>query len=189
MVASLGPVSPLSTILQEATASGNPKWLRWESINGAQIAVFSFAVEKKKTHYTINYCCFPDTMTAGLLSSSGRGISASTGNLQTANDWKNFKVSAGYHGELFIDPNSGTIVRTITQADFKPSDFVHYEYIRTDYAPLPAGGKTLFVPVRSFTIAEIVPNGDSFAAHYSVRHSLVTQDYKDYQLAGATAHK
>jgi len=189
IVASVGPSLSLNTIVQEATASGSLKWLRWESINGAQIAVFSFAVEKKKTHYTINYCCFPDTMTAGLLSSSGRGISASTGNLQTANDWKNFKVSAGYHGELFIDPNSGTIVRTITQADFKPSDFVHYEYIRTDYAPLPAGGKTLFVPVRSFTIAEIVPNGDSFAAHYSVRHSLVTQDYKDYQLAGATAHK
>ena len=39
------------------------------------------------------------------------------------------------------------------------------------------------VPVRSFTISEVVPNGDSFAAKYAVRHSFVTQDYKDYQLA------
>jgi len=45
------------------------------------------------------------------------------------------------------------------------------------------GGKVLVVPVRSFTISEVVPNGDSFAAKYAVRHSFVTQDYKDYQLA------
>jgi tetratricopeptide (TPR) repeat protein len=194
MVASVGPALSLDTILQEATGSGTLKWLRWESINGIQIAVYSFTVDKKKTHYAINYCCFPETMTAGVMHFSSSGSAASggsgtvaKGNLQTANDWKNFKTTAGYHGELFLDPASGTIVRTVTQADFKPSDFVHYEYIRTDYAPVPAGGKSLFVPVRTFTIAEIVPNGDSFAAHYAVRHNLVTQDYKDYQLVHANA--
>jgi hypothetical protein len=43
--------------------------------------------------------------------------------------------------------------------------------------------------VRSFTIAEVVPNGDSFATHFAVRNDLVTEDFKDYQLAGATAQK
>ena len=194
MVASVGPAISLNTILQDATGSGTLQWIRWESINGIQIAVYSFTVDKKKTHYAINYCCFPETMTAGVMHFSSSGSAASggsgtvaKGNLQTANDWKNFKTTAGYHGELFLDPQSGIIVRTVTQADFKPSDFIHYEYIRTDYAPVPAGGKSHFVPVRSFTIAEVVPNGDSFAAHYAVRHNLVTQDYKDYQPTHGTA--
>ena len=191
-VISLGAGMNLSTILQEATANGNLKWLRWESINGKQAAVYSFAIDKKKTHFAVNYCCFPNTDTAGLVnygSGPSTGGGATGSNFQTVSEWKPFKSSLGYHGEIFIDPETGTVVRTITMANFKPTDFVHFEAIRTDYAPRPVGGKSLVVPVRSFTIAEVVPNGDSFAAHYSVRHQFVTEDYKDYQLAGATAQK
>ena len=191
IVASVTPAQPVNTVVQEAMANGSPKWLRWESINNIQVAVFSFAVEKKKTRYGVNYCCFPDTDTAGTVnyqvSKNGPSAPSVHGNLQTASDWKNFKATGGYHGELFIDPNSGVVVRTITEAEFKPSDFVHFEDLRVDYAPMPIGGKNMVVPVRSFAITEIVPNGDSFAAHYSVRHDFVTEDYKDYQQAGGAA--
>ena len=95
-----------------------------------------------------------------------------------------FKAGSGYRGEIFIDPDLGIVIRTVTEAQFKPTDFVHAESIRTDYAPVTIGGKVLVVPIRSFTTAEIVPNGDSFAAKYAVRHTFVTQDFKDYQLAG-----
>jgi hypothetical protein len=191
-VTSVGTGIALSTILQEATASGSPKWLRWETINGKQTAVYAFAIDKKKTHFAVNYCCFPNTDTAGLVnygSGPSTGGGATGSNFQTVSEWKPFKSNVGYHGEIFIDPETGTVVRTITMANFKPSDFVHFEAIRTDYAPRPIGGKSMVVPVRSFTIVEVVPNGDSFAAHYSVRHQFVTEDYKDYQLAGATAQK
>jgi len=186
MVASVGSPLTLPTIFQEASANGNLKWLRWETVNGKQTAVFAFSIDKKKTKFAINYCCFPDTDTAGGVSygvsKSGPGPATVKGNLQTVSEWKPFKASTGYHGEIFIDPDLGVVVRTVTQADFKPSDFVHSEAIRTDYAPLTIGGKLLVVPVRSFTIAEIVPNGDSFAAKYAIRHTFVTEDYKDYQL-------
>jgi hypothetical protein len=195
MTINQAPPLALGTILQEASANGSPHWIRWETIDGKQTAVFAINVDKKKTHFAINYCCFPDTDTAGVLSFSKNSGPASTGgstakgNLQTVSEWKPFKAQIGYHGELFIDPDTGTVLRTITQADFKPTDFVHSEAIRTDYAPMPIGGKTLVVPVRTFTLAEVVPNGDSFAAKYAVRHSFITQDYKDYQPAGATASK
>jgi len=193
IVTSISPAISLNEIMQQAVSNGSPKFLRWETIDGKQIAVYSFAVDKKKTHYSVVYCCFPDTDTAGIMSSTkssaqtSGGGSTTKGNLQTVSDWKNFKSNVGYRGELFVDPDSGTVVRTITQAEFKPSDFVHYENIRTDYAPMPIGGKSLVVPIRIFTLAEVVPNGDSFAGHYSVRHDLVTQDFKDYQLASPTA--
>jgi hypothetical protein len=186
-VNSNGPGMTLNALVQEAVSNGNPKWLRWETVNGKEAAVFSFAVDKRKTHFAVNYCCFPDTDTAGLVnygSGPSTGGGATGSNFQTVSEWKPFKANTAYHGELFIDPATGVVIRTITMADFKPSEFVHYEDIRTDYEPRPIGGKTFVVPVRSFTLAEVVPNGDSFAAHYSVRHQMLTQDFKDYQLGG-----
>ena len=190
LVASVGPLLTLPQVLQEANASGTLKFLRWELINGKKTAVFSFSVDKKKTKFSVQYCCFPDTDTAGVLTTgagignpqSGGGAPAD-GNLQTISEWKPFKASAGYRGELFIDPDLGVVVRTITQADFKKSDFVHNESIRTDFGAQSIAGKTLVVPIQSITAAEIVPNGASFAAHYAVRHSFVTQTYSDYKLA------
>ena len=185
-VNSMLPFLPLNLLTSEAVSSGNPKFLRWETINGHQTAVFAFAVDKKKSHYGVNYCCFPATSNVGnVLYSGGLSHPVDNGNLSTVSDWKPFNAKSGYHGELFLDPDSGVVLRTIVEAEFKPSDFVHYEDIRIDYAPMPIGGSNLFVPVRSVIIAEVVPNGDSFASHYAVRLQLITQDYKDFQAAGA----
>ena len=40
-----------------------------------------------------------------------------------------------YHGELFVDSATGAILRLITKADLKPTDFVLQEDIRVDYSP------------------------------------------------------
>jgi hypothetical protein len=209
IVNSMLPLLPLNLLTSEAISFGNPKFLRWETITGHQTAVFAFVVDKKKSHYAINYCCFPDTESVGGglygpngtkgggASPAGGNLSANplaspkgNGNLANVSDWKPFNAKSGYHGELFLDPDSGTILRTIVQAEFKPSDFVHYENIRVDYAPMSIGGNNLYVPVRSFTIAEVVPNGDSFVSKFGDRRQFVTQDYKDFQAAaGTTAQK
>lgn len=213
LVNSMLPFLPLNLLTSEAVSLGKPKFLRWETIAGHQTAVFAFVVDKKKSHYAINYCCFPDTSSVGGGLYGGRGKSgggavpsggaglgglsaspaahpAGNGNLANVSDWKPFNAKSGYHGELFLDPDSGVVLRTIVEAEFKPSDFVHYEDIRVDYAPMSIGGKTLYVPARSFTIAETVPNGDSFASKYAVRLQFITQDYKDFQAVGdPTAQK
>ncbi len=188
IVASVGTPLALPTIVQEATASGSLKFARWETIAGKASAVFTFAVDKKKTKYNVLYCCFPDTDTLGVMS-TGAGIgnaqsgagAAANGNMQTVSEFKPFKTQVGYHGEIVIDPDTGIIVRTITQADFKKSDFVHNESIRTDYGPFQIDGKALVVPTQVFTASEVVPNGDSFASHYAVRQTFTMTDYKDYK--------
>jgi len=187
-----GPV--LTTVLQEAGDKLN--FLRWETVNGKQAAVFAFAVDKKKTHYAVNYCCFPDTDQTGSLhyamatGTSGPGGSgpantqaAAKGNLQTTTSWKNWKSTVPYHGEVFINPETGIVVRLVTQADFKTSDVVHQEDQRIDYGPIAVGGKTLIVPVKNVINTEVVPNGDSGAGKYSTRRTLFTVEYKDYQQA------
>ena len=125
-------------------AKGDLSWLRWELVNGKKTAVFSFAVPKKQSHYKVNYCCFPVMANIGGAGAVNQGtnmpaIMAQPGG--TATSFKSFKADPGYHGELFVDPETGTIVRLITKADLKPTDLVQQEDIRVDYGPVEVAGK------------------------------------------------
>jgi hypothetical protein len=198
-IALLGQGPVLSTVLREAQDSGTFGWLGWENVNGKPAAVFSYAVPKKKSHYAVDYCCFPDVsqtgkatfQSAAIGGAAGTGGGGASGNLQTTTDWHDYKAnSLPYHGELFIDPDTGIVVRLITSTEFKNTDVVHQEDERIDYGPVTLGGKPLVLPVKTVISTEVVPNGDSGSAgKYSTRHTLLTSEYKDYQLAGATAQK
>ncbi len=191
MIAIETPHPGLSTVFSEARSAGDMKFVRWEKVNGKQAAVFSFDVPKKKGHYALDVCCFPDVTQAGMVSftpatttRSPNGAGAK-GNFQTATDWNNFKTTVPYRGELFIDPESGIVVRMITSADLKPTEVVHQVDERIDYGPATVGGKTLIVPIRTIVNTEVVPNGDSGAAgRYSTRRTLFTSEFKDYEPAG-----
>ena len=176
-----GPGPVLSVILQEAADAGTLNWRRWQVIGGHNVAVFSFAVPKKKSHYEVHYCCFPITEDTGRLGYEGTGA-----NLQYNTTWKDFKSVVGYHGEFFVEPESGAIVRVVTQAELKPTDFVHQEDMRIDYGAVPVGGKPAILPVESFISNEVVPNGDSYGARYTIRHTLFHVTYGNYQPAPAS---
>ena len=188
-----GPV--LSTIMREAQESGGFTWLRWETVNGKPAAVFSFAVAKKKSHYAVDYCCFPDvdasgkaTFTSAAVGGLTGGGGGASGNFQTNTNWHDYKASGlPYHGELFADPDTGIVVRLITFAEFKNSDVVHQEDQRIDYAPVTVGDKQPVLPARTMINTEIVPNGDSGSAgKYTTRRTLLISEYKDFHLAGQT---
>jgi len=133
----------------------------------------------------VNYCCFPDVEQAGLMTysapSQGNMNSTPKGNFQTATNWKNFKSIVPYHGEIFVDPDTGIVVRLISQAEFKTSDLVHQEDERIDYGPVQVGDKILVLPVKSVINTEVVPNGDSGAGKFALRHTLFTAEYKGYK--------
>ena len=180
-----GPV--LTNVIQDAQAAGKLNWLRWETINGKAAAIFSYSVDKKKTHYAVNYCCFPNLEQAGIIRNVGGPTSAGSlgasahGNFQTSTDWKNFKATPPYHGEVFVDPDTGIVVRLITEADLKTSDLVHQEDERIDYGPVKVGEKMLVLPVKTFINTEVVPNGDSGGGKFTLRHTLFTSEYKGYK--------
>jgi hypothetical protein len=184
----VGPGPVLSAIVPEAQAAGKLNWLRWETVNGRQTAVFAFAVEKKKSHYTVNYCCFPDTDQAGMTGNRGAGggiASTSRGTLQTNTSWSPHKETAPYHGELFVDFGTGVIVRLVMLAEFKTSNVIHQEDTRIDYGPAKIADKPMILPLRTIINTEVVPTGEDFAQSFSTRRTLFTIEYKDYQLADA----
>ena len=186
-IALLGQEPVLNVVIQEAQAAGKINWLRWESVNGKTAAVYSFSVDRKKSHYAVNYCCFPDTEQAGVLRftpMTAGGSKQATGNMQTNTSYsKNFKATVPYHGEIFVDPDTGIVVRLITTAEFKSSDLVQQEEQRFDYGPVTVGAKTLVLPTKTVIKTEIVPNGDTGSGKFLLRHTLFTAEYKNYNAA------
>lgn len=197
MIQLMEPSPGLSQVFPEAQASGGFQWVRWETVNGRPAAVFSFAVQKKKTHMAVDVCCFPDVAQAGtarFTSASGFGAGqpggsagsagGAAGNLQTATSWHNYKNGVGYHGNLFVDAETGVVVRLIVEDELKQTDVVHEVDSRIDYAPVTVDGKSLIVPMRSVVLTEVVPNGDSGSAGaFSIRRTLFTSEYKNYTAA------
>ena len=174
-----GPPPSLETVMGEASANGKEVWERWQMVGGKQVAVFSIQVDKKKSHYAIDYCCFPRTDTASGVASQGT-FTPLPGEIQSVSTYRPFKKTVGYRGEVFIDPDTGATLRLILNAELKPSDFVHQEAVRMDYSPATVDGKEYLLPLASFTLSEVVPGGDSSA--YSVRHLLLNVTYTRYML-------
>jgi tetratricopeptide (TPR) repeat protein len=197
MIALREPVPGLGEVFAEAQSAGSMHWLRWEDVNGKPAAVFSFQVPKKESRFNANVCCFPEVTQAGVVQftsaamgaagAPGGGAGGASGNFQTATNWKNFKVSdLPYHGEIFIDPETGIVVRLNTEAEFKPSDVVHQEDTRVDYGPIQVGNAVAVLPIRAVTLTEVAPNGDSQAAGArTLRRTLFTSEFKGYQGDGA----
>lgn len=194
MIALREPVPSLGAIFQEARADGTIQWLRWERVGGRQVGVFSFAGSRKTPGIAVDICCFPNLTQTGVArfynpmsaaviagdEAAPGGAGGVTGNFQTSTDWRNFKADVPCHGEFFIDPATGIVVRMIVEAELKPTDVVHQVDTRIDYAPVTVGGKPLVLPVRTIVNTEVVPNGESGAGKYSTRRTLFTSEYRNY---------
>jgi hypothetical protein len=158
---------------------------RWQLIDGKKTAVFSFRVDAADSHYKVNYCCFPIVENiggAGSVNASPIVPSMMAQPGGTAVSYKPFSATPGYHGEFFVDPDTGVILRLGTSAELKPTDIVHHEDIRIDYGSVSVDGKLFVVPLRSYTLVELSPNGDALVKD-STRRALFDTTYKSYIMA------
>ncbi|HWG22079.1 MAG TPA: hypothetical protein VG225_16235 [Terracidiphilus sp.] len=181
MIAMEGQPPALNAVLQEAQAAGKINWVRWEMVNGMQTAVYSFSVDKKKSHYAVSYCCFPETSQAGNIAMRGTETAGGAGNYMNNANWKNWKGTEPYHGEIFVDPKTGVVVRLDLQAELKGSDPVRVEKQRIDYGEVKVGDKAVIVPVQTLIDTLEQPYPDSPTGRFVFRHTLFAEDYKDYQ--------
>ena len=183
MIAMLGQPPDLATVLDEAQQTGKIGWLRWETVNGKQAAVFSYDVDKKRSNDEVAYCCFPESSQPGPMQLRGTAAGGEAGNYASNTSWKIWKAKVPYRGEIFVDPNTGVVVRLITEAELKGSDPVRTEIQRIDYGPQTVGGKTIVVPVRTIVDTMEQPYPNDPQGRLIFRHTLFTEDYKDYKAA------
>jgi hypothetical protein len=109
------------------------------------MAVFRFQVPQAKSHYQ-----------------------ASSSTFATAGDLGAMAPSA-YHGELGIDPHSGTVLRLVLQADPDSGSTLQQADIMVEYGAVMIGGKEYTCPLRSVSIAAGVSPIDLSATLYVTR--------------------
>ena len=127
-----GPI--LGTVVVDAARS-KLSWSHWEKGSTGTEAVFSYAVPKAASHYEVNYCCTPKE-----------------GEVESVN-LEPFHQISGYHGEITINPQDGTIVRLSVEADLSATDPITRAALLVEYGPVEIGGKTYVCPVRSLSMS------------------------------------
>jgi hypothetical protein len=106
-----------------ANSAAKAAWSHWEIVAGKHAAVLNYSVDLAHSDFVVDWCCV---------------------------DKERRKERVAYRGAVFIDPNSGAILRISWQAlnisDLSPtrsSDTV------VDYRPVEIGGSSWLCPVRS----------------------------------------
>jgi hypothetical protein len=130
-----GVFGPITARVIVDAAAGSLSWSHWEQYPSGRRAVFKYSVPQSKSHYQVRWCCYVDK--------------------QVGNEFhlKNFEKLSGYHGEMAIDPENGTILRISMIADLDPGDPILKSSIAVSYGPVEIGGKMYNCPVKSVSLA------------------------------------
>ena len=115
-----GPI--LSSVILDAAHSATTQWSRWEEGPRGPMAVFRFRVPQTESHYEIS--------ANGMFGAMAMGPTA-------------------YHGEIGIDPTSGTILRLVLEADPDLGSSIERSDIMVEYGSVAIGDKPYTCPLRS----------------------------------------
>ncbi len=121
-----GPI--LATVFMDASR-GKVHWSRWEEGPSGPMTVFRVVVPKSESHYESSFWS----------ASPMGGVIGATG-------------PTAYHGEIGIDPDTGTILRLVLEADPDLGSPMERADIMVEYGPVVIGGKVYTCPTRSVSI-------------------------------------
>jgi VWFA-related protein len=128
-----GPI--LGFVLRDATRNGSTlTWSRWQRGSSGTLAVFRYAVHGSSPDYAVEMCCV-----------FGGAV---------------FRTAPEYHGELTIDPETGTILRLTMESEPGWIQEPNLQGVRPvletgsmiEYGPVEIGGRKFICPLRSVVI-------------------------------------
>lgn len=149
---STGEFGPLLATILRDSSHGTVGWSHWEPTGNTMAAVFHYAVPEAASHYEVDYCCVKSREDPTAYAPGG-----------TPNAYHG---RPAYHGELALDPMTGTILRVTLVAELKASDPIHQAGVAIDYAPVTIeGDKSYICPVHSLalSVAETYGAGENGA--------------------------
>jgi len=156
--------STLAMVLADVT-NGKATWSHWQQMAGTRVAVFHYEVPRAASHYEIIGAAPRQAALQGTASSDG-GMRRTAG-IQvtpTATDAAGVALHRsrpGYHGSLYIDPASGTILRLTLEADAKDDPAFRRASILVDYGAIQIGAHQFVCPVRSLALTQLVPDAQN----------------------------
>jgi VWFA-related protein len=168
-IGTFGPI--LVTVLTAARLPHSKlEWARWEQSENGQLAVFRYRVPQETPLFTAEFCC-------------------------VANDFDAipFKKSAPFHGEIAVDPSSGSILRLTIQADLEWRQPLEQSNVMVEYRPVQRGTRTFICPSRSVSISRqrrtmvIKEWGEGFRVYAPFETLLNEMRFEKYRIFGSTS--
>jgi len=121
-----GEFGPIFPMVYQDLPKGNLRWSHWEQGETGSASVFRFDLPKAASHYRLEFCCIGGQL---------------------------FQEFRAYHGELTLDPATGTILRMTLVADPEKGSEIAEAELMVQYEPVELGGKMYFCPVRSISVS------------------------------------
>jgi hypothetical protein len=144
--------STLGMILAK-TAKGKVTWGHWEQIAGDPAAVFHYSVPKSASSYEV--IGYQPTAEEYANLKGGHGVAGIGPHLSShSSDITPTITRPGYHGSLWLDPATGTILRITIEADAKEGAPFQRASILVEYRPVQIGDSRFICPVRSVALYE-----------------------------------
>ncbi len=144
---SIGEFGAALGIALTDASKGTLKWSHWEQSAAGPVAVYHYEVPHAASHYWVNYCCVRGSQdTAGAVA---YGMDAKAASSES----DAYHGTPGYHGNLYLDPAAGAVLRVTIESDLKPSDPIMRAAISVQYGPVEIDGKSYICPVQSVAIS------------------------------------
>jgi hypothetical protein len=157
--------STLGMILND-TVQGSMTWSHWEQAAEGQTAVFRYAVPRSASHFEIMGSVQGRAALEGHATPmGGRGVAGIGVTQSAAGSSKPHIVQSrpGYHGSLWLEPSSGTILRITIEADAKDSAPFRRAALMVVYRPVQIGDGTYICPVRSLALSDAFTDAEALS--------------------------
>jgi hypothetical protein len=150
-----------------ADTQGRFVWSHWEQMRTGVAGVFRYEVPAGSSRYRLDYCC-------------------STGTTDRNDGSNSYHGTPGYHGFLYVDPDTGAVMRYSLISELRDSDPVEHSAVWVEYGQVNIGGSNYLCPVRSEAIMQAWhTQGHSSPSRIVV--SINEVRFTDYRRFGSTA--
>jgi hypothetical protein len=135
------------------------EWDRWQTLNGTRTDVFNYRVAPEFSRYSV--CCRPVAQPGG----------------KPRQEY----VKAGHRGFVFVDPQSGTVMRLILYATNvgAPADVNAAGHV-LEYGEVGIGGSRYLLPVRSTAFVRIGQSESREEIEYRNYHKFSSEAAIDF---------
>lgn len=146
------------------SAKGTMSWSRWEEPTGERVAVFQYVVPASASHYEVLSTFKREEIVAGVDTPAGgdRGIRGiGTRPNVSASNITIIHTKPGYHGQIWVNPADGTILRVTMDADLTKGAPFRRAAILVEYGPVDIAGSRFICPVRGIALSKALDDPET----------------------------
>jgi hypothetical protein len=145
--------STLGMILTD-TLKGKVTWSHWEQSATGQAAVFHYSVPRSASHFEVIGSLQRQAALEGSPEQMGNSRVSGIGVKPSGHSSSSTSLTRpGYHGSLWLDPATGTILRVTVEVDSKESVPLQRAAILVQYGPVQIGDSEFICPLRSVALS------------------------------------